>query len=194
MRILALAMVLGLAAGAAQAAPVFLPTRDVAVTYDVAQPGRADTNYQLEYDAAGELARVAAPQGFFVLANLPAGQAQVVLPALHAIVQAPDFSALTGMIFNADGAQFTALGHGEYAGLGCTKYLVLNQQGSGTACITPDGVVLHFAGKDANGSAEVTALAVAFGPQPAADFAAPDGFSAINLPPGALAALLQGAQ
>jgi len=180
-----------LAPTAALAAPVFLPTRDVAITYTLATPGRADANYQLYYDAAGELARVESPQGFVVLANLPAGHAQVVLPALHAIVEAPDFSSLTGMIYNADGAQFTPLGHGNYAGMDCEKYLVLNAQGSGTACITPDGVVLHFAGKDSQGSAELTADAVTFGPQPASEFAAPDGFSAITLPPGALAALLQ---
>ncbi|HUW80512.1 MAG TPA: hypothetical protein VMV54_06400 [Acidocella sp.] len=182
-----------LAAGPAVAAPVFLPTRDVNVTYEVASPGRATQDYQLNYDAADKLARVESPaqQGMYVLANLPTGQAQVVVPALHAIVQAPDFSSLTQQIMSADGAQFTPLGHGNYAGMGCEKYLVLNAQGSGTACITHDGVVLHFAGKDAQGSAVVTALSVNFAAQPVGEFAPPDGFSNITLPPGALAALLQ---
>jgi hypothetical protein len=68
---------------------------------------------------------------------------------------------------------------------------VLNAQGSGTACITKDGVVLHFSGRDTHGSAEVTAVTVRFAPEPAADFAVPEGYSAVTLPPGALAALLR---
>ncbi len=181
-----------LAAAPALAMPAFLPTRDVAITYELDAPGRAAQDYLLNYDAAQELARIESPaQGIYILANLPSGQAQVVVPALHAIVQAPDFSALTQEISTAGGAQFTPLGQGHYAGMACRKYLVLNAHGSGTACITPDGVVLHFAGQDANGSAEVTALSVAYTPQPAQEFALPNGFSDVTLPPGALQALLQ---
>jgi hypothetical protein len=176
----------------ALAAPAFLPTRDVSVTYELNAPGRAAEDYRLNFDAARRLARVeTAAQGIYVLANLPAGRAQVVIPALHAVVEAPDFSNLTQLIANADNAQFTPLGHGHYAGMECEKYLVLNDQGSGTACITRDGVVLHFAGKDAHGSAEVTALSVDFGKLPPGEFRPPDGFAAIDLPPGALAALLR---
>lgn len=175
---------------AAQAAPVFLPTRDVAVTYELTAPGRATENYQLSYDAGGQIARIDAPAGYYVLGNLPAGQAELVIPGLHAVVQAPDFSALTAEIYNADGASFTPLGPGHYAGLDCEKFLVLAQNGSGTVCLTPGGVVLHFAGHDAQGSAEVTALAVTYAPLPADLFAAPEGFTPLNLPPGALAALL----
>ncbi len=181
-----------LLAGPACAAPAFLPTRDVAVTYELNSPGLTGQNYRLNYDAADNLARIESPaQGFYVLANLPAGQAQVVVPALHAIVQAPDFSQLTQLIAQAGQARFTPLGYGSYAGFGCKRYLVLNAQGSGTACITKDGVVLHFSGRDTHGSAEVTAVTVRFAPEPAADFAVPEGYSAVTLPPGALAALLR---
>jgi hypothetical protein len=179
-------------AAPASASPLFLPDRDVAVTYQLAAPGRAAQNYQLQYNAAGGLARIEGPaQGIFVLADLPSGEAQVVVPFLHAYVQAPDFSALTRMIDHADGARFTLLGHGHYAGLACEKYLVMNNQGSGTACITHDGIILHFAGQDSHGAADVTALSVDFTPQPSGAFSTPDGFSEITLPPGALAALLQ---
>ena len=192
MKILPFVLPAVLAAGPALATPAFLPTRDVAITYELDAPGRAAQDYLLNYDAAQELARIESPaQGIYILANLPSGQAQVVVPALHAIVQAPDFSALTQEISTAGGAQFTPLGSGHYAGMACPKYLVLNAQGSGTACITPDGVVLHFAGHDEHGSAEVTALSVAYAPQPVQDFTPPDGFSALTLPPGALQALLQ---
>ena len=174
---------------AAQAAPVFLPTRDVAVTYELIAPNRAPANYQLRYDAAAQMARIDAP-GYFVLGNLPSGQAELILPAMHALVQAPDFSALTSQIYNADGASFTPLGPGHYAGLDCEKYLVLDKNGTGTVCLTPSGVVLHFAGHDAHGAAEVTALSVTYAPQPAELFAPPPGLTPLNLPPGAVAALL----
>jgi hypothetical protein len=181
-----------LVSGPALAAPAFLPTRDVAVTYELNSPGLTGQDYRLHYDAADHLARIESPaQGFYVLANLPAGQAQIVLPALHAVVLAPDFSQLTQLIAQAGQARFTLLGYGSYAGFGCKRYLVLNAQGSGTACITHDGVVLHFSGRDAHGSAEVTAVTVRFAPEPAADFAAPAGYSAMTLPAGALAALLR---
>jgi hypothetical protein len=175
---------------AAEAAPVFLPTRDVAVTYELIAPGRPTENYQLSYDASGQLARVDAPAGYYVLGNLPAGQAELVIPGLHAVVQAPDFSALTSQIYNADGASFTPLGPGHYAGLDCEKYLVLDKNGTGTACLTPSGVVLHFAGHNDRGSAEITALSVSYAPLPADLFAPPQGFTPLNLPPGAIAALL----
>ncbi len=187
-----LALLFGIAPAQAADHPVFLPTQDVAVTYTLNAPGRAPASYQLEYDAADQRARVDDPaQGMFFLVDLAAGTAQVVIPAMHSVVAAPDFSNLTGQIADADGARFTPLGHGMYAGLSCDKYLVMNGQGTGTACITPEGVVLHFAGHDAHGSAEVTATAVAFGPQPPQDFSAPPGFIDVTLPPGALAQLLR---
>ena len=176
----------------ASAAPRYLPDQDVAVSYALSSPGNPAQDVQLSYSAAGGQARIDSPQGLYVLASLPDGRAQVVIPALHAFVEAPDFSSITRMISNADGASFTPLGHGFYAGLPCQTYLVLNHQGSATACITPQGVVLHFAGRDDNGSAELTALSVAFAPQPAGNFATPYGYTEVTLPPGALAALLRG--
>jgi hypothetical protein len=190
MKILLLAALTALPA-AASATPVFLPTRDVAVTYTLTAPGRAAENYQLSYDAADQRARIDAPTaGYYILGDLPSGHAEMVLPGLHAVVQAPDFSAMTSEIYNADGARFTPLGKAHYAGLACEKYLVLDKNGSGTACLTPDGVVLHFSGHDAQGSAEATAVTVSYAPQPADAFAQPDGFNQLQLPPGAVAALL----
>ncbi len=184
-------MMIGVSSAQADTHPEFLPSRDVAIAYQVAAPGRADASYQLTYDAADERARIDNPaQGDYFLVDLLGGAAQLVVPPLHAIVSAPDLAGLTRQVMDADNARFTPLGPGHYAGLPCEKYLVLNQQGSGTACITPDGVILHFSGSDAHGSATVTATAVTYGPQPAQKFALPIGFSQITLPPGALAQLL----
>ena len=182
------------AAGSAAAAPVprFLPNHDVAVTYQLTIPGHDPQTYLLHYDAADELARIDSPaQNIFILANLPSGQAQVVVPALHAVVDTPDFSGITRQIANAGGAHFTLLGHGHYAGFGCERYRITNHEGEAQACITPDGVVLQFDGHDRNGAAEVTATSVTFAPQPGDEFLPPAGFANIRLSPGLLTALLQ---
>jgi hypothetical protein len=182
---------LGLSPALADTPPAILPTQDVSVTYSVAAPGRPDAQYQLEYDSADRLARINDPaHGTFFLVNLPAGTAQMVVPALHSVVNAPDLSNLTQQINSASTARFTPLGPGNYAGTACEKYLVLNAQGSGTACLTPDGVVLHFTGQDSRGSATVTAITIAYGAQPSADFTLPPGFSSITLPPGMIQQLL----
>lgn len=186
-------MMIGILPAQADTHPEFLPSRDVAIAYRVAAPGRADANYQLSYDAADERARIDNPaQGDYFLVDLLAGSAQLVVPPLHAIVEAPDLSGLTQQVMDADNARFTALGPGRYAGLACEKYLVLNHQGSGTACITPDGVILHFSGSDSHGSAVITATNVSYGKQPDSAFTQPEGYSQITLPPGALAQLIGG--
>jgi hypothetical protein len=182
------------AAGSAAAAPVprFLPNRDVAVTYQLTTPGHDPQTYQLHYSAAAELARIDSPaQNIFILANLPSGQAQVVVPAMHAVVDTPDFSGLTKQIANAGGAHFTNLGHGHYAGLDCERYRITSHEGTAQACITPEGVVLQFNGHDNNGAAEVTAVSVTFEPQPGDEFLVPADFANVHLSPGLLTALLQ---
>lgn len=175
----------------ASAAPAFLPTRDVTVQYTLSNTGQAPQSYLLNYSAASQLARIDSPNGFYVLANLPAGQAQMVVPALHAIVQAPDFSNLTAEIYQAENANFSPLGTGHYAGLDCRKYRVTDKNGTAIACLTRDGVILHFTGHDAQGGAELTATSVSYAPQAPSQFTPPAGFVPLNLPPGALSALLQ---
>jgi hypothetical protein len=189
-----LAMLFGLAPAAAGTAPIILPDRDVAVSYQVSSPGRPMQSYQLEYDAAGQRARINNPaQGTYFLLNLPARTAQMVVPQLNSVVNAPDVSGLTQQITDAgQNARFTLLGPAKYAGMSCQNWLVLSSQGSATACLTADGVALHFAGKNARGSGEVTATEVSFGPQPSADFATPTGYNAFTLPPGVLQHLMNG--
>lgn len=191
MKTLALAALTSLAPCFALAAPAMLPTRDVSVSYSLTSAGQAAQTLQLSYNAAQELARISSDAGYYVLANLPAGQAQLVIPALHAVVQAPDFSALTNELFKADdNAHFTPLGRSHYAGLSCENYEIKDQNGSAHACLTSDGVVLHFKGHNTQGDADVTALSVNYAAQPASNFELPAGLTPLTLPPDALKALL----
>jgi hypothetical protein len=183
-----------LAAAPAQAAevPVFLPRQDVQIDYTLTAPGRPAQDLSLSYQAGAHLARVDdAAHGVSYLADLRGGQVEILLPMLHAVVQAPDMSQFAGMITSAGGAQFVRLAPGHYAGMGCETYLVTNEQGTGTACLTQDGEILHFRGHDEHGSVELTADAVRFGAVPAALFAVPEGYSQMQLPPGMLAQLLK---
>lgn len=174
------------------AGPRILPARDVTVNYTLRARGVAPAEYRLDYDAADQRARVTSgTDNIFVLVDLPEGLAQVIVPMLHAIVQAPDLSDLTQMIHQAGDARFTPLGRQVFAGIECQNYRVVSAKGSATACITGSGVILHFSGQDAQGSAEVTAQSVSFGPQPVENFTAPEGYTQIQLPPDALAALLR---
>lgn len=192
MKRLACFVIFSLTPSIAAAAPALLPTTDVLVSYTLATPGQPSQTLQLSYNAAQELARISSIYGYYVLANLPAGQAQLVIPALHAVVQAPDFSALTTELFRAgDDAHFTAIGPGHYAGLSCETYLITDKNGTARACLTKHGVILHFSGRDTHGGAEVTATSVSFAPQPASKFTLPSGLTSLDLPPGALKALLE---
>lgn len=191
MKQLGLTALLSLIPSFALAAPAVLPTHDVQVSYSLTTPGQAAQTLQLSYNAQQELARISSDYGYYVLADLPAGRAQLVVPALHAVVQAPDFSALTNELFQAqDNAHFTLEGKGHYAGLTCENYKITTQNGTANACLTKDGVVLHFSGHDTHGGADVTATSVAYAPQPASQFQLPTGLVPITLPPDALKSLL----
>ena len=192
LRPLILLAALGFMPAAASAHPNILPVRDVAVSYRLDAPGRPPADYQFSYDAADQRARIDDPaRGTYFLVDLPAGQARLVIPALHTVVEAPNLSTISQEITQLKGARFTNLGQASYAGGACDKYLVLSNQGSADVCLTPDGVALSFHGHDAHGSATVTATSVAYGPQPAGQFIPPAGFGSVTLPPQALAALLR---
>lgn len=180
-----------LAPSLAFAAPALLPTRDVKVSYSLTTPGQNAQTLQLSYSATQELARISSDYGYYILANLPTGQAQLVIPALHAVVQAPDFSSLTTMLFKAgDNARFTSLGKGHYAGLTCETYEITDQDNTAHACLTTDGVVLHFSGHNAQGDADITAISVTYAAQSASLFELPSGLIPLTLSPDALKALL----
>lgn len=176
--------------GLAQATPVLFPTHDVTVTYAVAVPGQAAIQAVLSYQADTGQARVDSPYGYYVLADLQNGTAALVVPALHALVQAPDFSLLAGELHNAGGARFTPVGARHYAGLGCEAYAVNDHDGHAEVCLTPDGVVLRFKGENARGTAEVTAQSVSAGAVGDDIFVQPVGYTPLSLPAGALQALL----
>ena len=176
--------------------PPILPRHDVAVVYRISSPGRPVQTWRVRYRAQDRLGRAAsldgATGGSVILLNIPAGQAEIVLPQMHALVDVPGVSAMMEQVLSTRQARFTKLGTDEIAGHRCTKYLVLKRRGDGTACITRGGVVLEAQGQDSKGSVSVRAVSLTEAPQDPALFAPPSGYQAISLPPSVLAGLLGG--
>lgn len=177
--------------GNAATTPRLLPETDVKVQYTLTVPGRAPHVYDLAYNAESERLRIDDPaRGLWFAADLREASASVVVPELHAIIAAPKLSNLATILEAMRTAHFTPIGEATIAGLRCTRYEVASARASGTACLTPDGVALAVAGKDARGSAEAVASAVTEAAVPLGFLMPPTNFSTITLPPGAIAALL----
>lgn len=181
---------------AAAETPRLIPTHDVAGVYRISQPGRPEQTWRVRFEAAGERVRATSlggtPTALTVLLDVRSGNAELVLPQMHALVNIPGLSGVLQKVTDKAGARFTALGSGTVAGHRCTRYLVLRRDGSGTACITSGGVVLAATGHDSKGKVTVTALSLSEEPQPPAAFEAPQGYSRVTLPPGMVAQMLGG--
>lgn len=185
-----------LAIGVAHAAPRLIPDHDAMGVYRISQPGRPAQTWRVRYQASSERVHAVSlsgqAAGAAILLDLASGSADVVLPQMHAVVAVPGLSALMRKVTDQRGTHFTVLGQATIAGHACTRYLVLQPKGDGSACITPGGVVLEATGKNNHGAVSVQALSMADAPQPAAAFVLPQGYSRIDLPPRMLAQLLGG--
>lgn len=176
---------------AAATAPQFLPDRDVEVQYTVTTPGQPPRDYHLSFSAESERVRIDdAARGLWFLVDLRDASAALVVPALHAVVTDTDLANLAAILQSARAARFTALGEATIAGLRCTRYQVVSEQATGTACLTRQGIALAVSGQDSRGSAQAVADSVTEAAVPPDSLAPPPGFSVINLPPGTIAALL----
>jgi hypothetical protein len=92
-------------------------------------------------------------------------------------------NSLAGTFLPNSGARFTREGQSVVAGRPCTRWRVAAPRGSGTACVTPDGVILQAQGGDARGaSGEIRATDVTYAAQPAALFKPPQGAMRLSLP------------
>ncbi len=168
--------------------PVFPPTRDVAVRYqaDVRANGAPPT-FLLRYSAASQQARLDSGAGSYVLVDLRAPQARLVVPAMRLIFDLPAGSGLEQALSLGGDSRFERAGQETIAGLPCTLWRVNGREANGTACVTAQGVVLAAQGRDRQGRAgSVRAIAVAFGPEPPSLFAVPPGMREVRLASPAL--------
>jgi hypothetical protein len=174
----------------AQERPPVAPTRDVLVTYRATAPVQGR-----RAPAGAQTLRVATTQGgrLMRIEGVGAGDAYVivdrttqrmvmVMPQDRRFMEMPaDDAFARGFVLNTS-MRFVRRGADTVAGLKCTVWEVTSQEGAGTACVTDDGVLLRGRGSDGKGGIEATA--VKYGPQPAAMFRPPAGFSRFELPAG----------
>lgn len=188
LRILGLLAALLLAApAAAQPAPRVLPSRDVAVTYRVSGaaatsvPGGIPGALRLAWDADGERLRAEADgRTQAALVDLRAQTANVLDSAIRSALALPmrqsDVAAAT-----LRGAKLTRRGRDTVAGLACTTYAVETSRGSGTVCLTEDGVPLSGQGTVDGRAGSFTATQVTYGEQPDSLFRIPPDYVRLDM-------------
>lgn len=178
----------------ADAPPRVLPAHDVAVRYrttgaaadsipSLAGRGAGPvTEVQLAWDAGGRQLRAEAegrPQ--YVIVNLPGHRTTVLDDGMHAALLLPmrdtDVEALT-----MANARFTRRGSETVAGERCTDWAVQSARGTGTVCLTEDGVPLRGDGTVNGRAGAFTATRIDRGALPAETFTVPAGYTLLELP------------
>jgi hypothetical protein len=188
----AIALVAWSGAALAQERPPVAPTRDVLVTYRATAPTQATGPRGLPAGAqdlrvattqGGKLMRVEGMGGgAYVIVDRTTQRMTMVMPQDRRFMEMPANDAFArGFVLN-ESMTFVKKGGETVAGLKCTLWEVTSREGAGSACITDDGVLLRGRGND--GKAGIEATAVKYGPQPAALFKPPAGFSKIEMPAG----------
>ena len=193
MRVVLLTSLLAAAAGMTGAAvppqdrPPLLPTRDVAVDYRATAAGRT-TNLRVLYSAATDRLRAeAAGQSTYLIIDGRAHTAHVVMDRQRSVLDVPfDTDRWRGFVLSPR-ATFNRQGSERMLGLTCTDWKVSGSQGSGTACVTDDGVILRGAASGAapdahEGTGGIQATSVHYGPQPQDVFAIPAGYKSMAMP------------
>lgn len=180
------------AAARAQDRPLLQPSRDVTVTYQVdgaaasSIPGGLDGPLRVSWDSARQRLRAdAASRPQAILVDLPHRTATVLDSTMRAAVALPvrerDLQPLT-----LGGARMTRRGQDKVAGLACTVWDVQSGRGTGTICVTADGVPLRADGAVDGRRGSFAAASVVYGAVAPGLFAPPPGYFNLNIPkPGA---------
>jgi hypothetical protein len=170
--------------------PPTLPSRDVAVTYQVsgvaadALSGGAPGALRLAWDATGRRLRVGA-EGLSqaAIVDLTEGRAVILDRAVRTALTVP-LGARTAEDIALGGARFRrrSFGTEQVAGYACTDYAVQDRHGSGTLCLTADGVPLRGDGTWGGRAGRFVATQVDYGAQPDGLFRPPPGFVQLSFP------------
>ncbi|TCZ55273.1 DUF4412 domain-containing protein [Roseicella aquatilis] len=188
MGLAALALPLLALPAAAQERPLFIPQRDVAVTYRVTSGEAAGRELRMAWLAGPGKLRIDAPgaPGWSVV-DQKAKRMLVVMDQQRAFLEVPSQGGPGGFALPdepAAQARFTRGGSATIAGHRCTLWRYEEGQARGEACLTEDGVMLRSSGAQGRHSGAVEAVAVEYGPQDPARFAPPAGYRSMQLPDG----------
>lgn len=180
-----------LVSGTAVAAdhPPFLPTRDVAVDYQVEvtqSKGEPPASHSVKVAYSAATGRVRVEQATapgYMLIDRAAGHMTLVMEPMQSYMDMPfDAKAGAGLLLN-DKMKFTRAGSAKVAGLTCNLWDVVSDSTTARLCITDDGVVLRGQGSDPRrGEGKLLATSVSYANQPATKFNPPQGFNKMEMP------------
>jgi hypothetical protein len=164
--------------------PLYLPTRDVAVTYQLDHQGAGPAKQaRISFSAASGKLRLDMPgQRRFFIFDETAKTATVVMVREQIYLQVPLQPDMAGG-FVLNGDMKFARGDGEtIAGQHCTDWQVDSAVVSGMVCVTDDGVLLLSRGheKQGNGGGGLQAVEVSYDPQPSTLFIPPAEFRKVD--------------
>ncbi len=185
--IAAATLALGCSSAFAADQPLLRPSRDVAIVYRA--EGTADAHgapqshmIRMFWGNGGEALRVELDaQPIVALVDFKNQRMEMLIGSRQVMLETKlDPALVPGFVLPA-GAKAVRAGSDTVAGLGCAVWRLTGPQGSGTACVTDDGVVLRADGRAERGSGRLEAMSVTYATQPASLFAAPPGFARMDL-------------
>jgi hypothetical protein len=178
---------------AAQEHPPLVPAKDVTVEYHYksvptgapAQEGQS----RISTAADGKRMRVEGfvPSGYMIM-DRANSRTIMVMNTQHMYIEMPFDPARAGPLMLRDNMKFARKGSDTVAGVRCTVWDIQGDQGSGTGCITDDGVLLRAESNGRNGQVQMTATAVKYGALTDDLFQPPAGYQKLQtptMPPGA---------
>lgn len=173
----------------AQPAPMLVPGRDVAVTYQLhgaaadQLPGGAPDGVRLAWDVAGQRLR-AEPIGrpMYALTDLRRRVADIVFAGQGAYMETRIKGGDPQSLLAGRDVRFTRRGTGRMLGMDCTNWAIRSEKIDGTGCVTADGVILRAEGTINGRPGSLVAQSVSYAKLPPSAFVPPDGLMRMALP------------
>ena len=184
LRICGLILALAATPAWAEDAPLLRASRDVTVSYSLVGRG-APRDIKISQRAGASIRRVeTAGQPGYVLVDRQSQRASAVMESQGYYIDMSANRVPQEGQWPDDTISFTRGADTQVAGLGCTNWGYKTPRGSGTACVTADGVLLRILALSGNG---IEARQVSYEPQSPSHFAAPPGLRKLGTtaPPAA---------
>ncbi|HTR15803.1 MAG TPA: hypothetical protein VMI52_02055 [Acetobacteraceae bacterium] len=182
----------GYAATPAPDAPQLIPSRDVTVTYRIAPDDQPERVVRVAVAAGGQKLRLESPAapGPIILDRRTRAATMLFAPT-HTYTVLPGRARAVEQFLLNEHMRFRREGSARVAGLACTDWAVQSRNGMAHACVTDDGVLLRADGTDRKGRhGAIEAVNVAYGALDEGLFRPPADYLPLDLPRGALDAIL----
>ncbi len=181
------AILLAPAAARAEERPAIFPTRDVDVTYRMAQPDAPDGPRLLEqrmrYAVAAHKLRVDPPSaGLYMIIDFATHHLETIRETERMVMDTDAPGTTAGASGpTAQAGAFRRHGAAQVAGLACTQWETKDASGQpALVCLTDDGVLLRAIGA---GRVLLEAARVNYGPIDPSVFVVPAGYTRLTPPP-----------